>query len=677
MINIPNQQTRTWSQPNTSDLLGNMFVTKNITFDQRGYVSLSNSPRAVITEATTSFDNVAAMIYSRDYDYFVATWDAAFSVDDAPLSVAPTLIATAGVPATDIETGVDYFGGLMVVSQDTDVDYYDPAANTWTDTNISLTSDGQHDVVTILSLNAVAIANVNTVKLYANPLTATPSLITTLTIPSEFEITKMIYFNQNLYIGTQNVAGGLAAMYVWNGQGTAAQQVYKVNSNIIFSLCAHKDAIYAFLGNGALMKFNGGSFSLAAGLPIYYTDMALTDYANKTLYKDIMRSNDFVLFLNFSNDNNTANALTFQPDGIWCYDEEVGLYHRYANTIRTPVFDMNIATASVNTTTNQITVAAAPVTGTEVYYRDGGGTAIGGLEDDTKYYTIKIDATHVQLAENYTDAIAGTPIDLTGTGNAFQDLIFYPNIDFGQFYAGRPTAVLNIDIPNANRQYGSDILWGTEVYRRDNSGNYGTLMTSSVGLSSRGYFITPKIVSNEVTSNYDLLNLKFLPFTSDIDKIIIKTRTVDDMRDMINLNGNTNANWAITWTSSTTFTVTQPFDDWAEAEVGDEVEILWGAGGGLCAHISTITEAAGTYTVTLDESYPNYTSGDIGKAVFRNWKKFVTIEYGDSNAEQHYLADHLGLSGEFLQLKVELRGTNVKIIELQVDDVYRLPVRDK
>jgi len=674
MINIPNQQSRQWNQPNTSDLFGNLFVTKNLTFDQRGYISLSNSPRAVITEATASFDNVASMIHSADYDYFVATWDSAFSVDDAPLSVAPTLIATAGVPSTDDETGIDYFGGLMVVSQDTDVDYYDPSANTWTDTNISLTGNGQHDVVNILSLNALAIANVNTVKLYANPITATPSLITTLTIPSEFEITKMVYFNQNLYIGTQNVAGGLAAMYVWNGQGTAAQQVYKVNSNIIFSLCVHKDSIYVFLGNGALMKFSGGAFTLAAGLPIYYTDMALTDYVNTTLYKDIMRSNDFVLYLNFSNDNNNANALTFQPDGVWCYDEEIGLYHRYANTISTPVRDMNIATASVNTTTNQITVAAAPVTGTEVYYDDGGGTAIGGLVDQQKYYTIKIDATHVQLAESYTDAIAGTPIDLTGTGNAFQDLLFYPNIDFGSFYASRPTALLTMDIPTDNRQYGTDILWGTEVTRRDSTGDYGTLMTSSVGLSSRGYFITPKIVSTEVTSDYDLLNLKFLPFTSDIDKIIIKTRTVDDMRNVINFTG---TNWSITWTSSTTFTVTQPFDEWALAEVGDEVEILWGAAGGLCAHISAITESGGTYTVTLDESYPNYTSGDIGKAVFRNWRKFKTIEYGDSNAEQHFLAEHLGLSGEFLQLKIELRGSNVKIIELQVDDVYRIPVKDR
>lgn len=672
MISIPNQDNRIWNQPNTSDLFGNIFVTKNITFDRRGYLSLSHSPRAVITEATANFGNVAAMIHNADYSYFVASWDAAFSVADAPLLTAPTEIATAGVPSTDIQTGVDYLGSLMVVSQDTDVDYYNSSANTWTDTNISLTNSGQHDVVNMLSLNLLAIANVNTVGMYLNPMTATPTLVTTLTIPTDFEITKMVYFNQNLYIATQNVVGGEAAMYVWNGQGTAAQQVYKVNSNIIFSLAVHKDAIFALLGNGALMKFNGGSFSLAAGFPMYYSDQSLTDYSNIALYKDIMRSNDYVLFINFANDENIANALTTQPDGVWCYDENVGLYNRYSTSISTPIRDLNISTASVNTTTNQITVAAAPVTGTEVFYDDGGGTAIGGLVDQQKYFVIKIDATHIQLAETYQDAIAGTAIDLTGTGNNSQDLIYFPNIDFGQFYSGRPTALLNIDIPTANRQYGVDILWGSEVYRRDNAGDYGTLMTASDGVSARGYFISPKVVSKDITNTYDLLNLKFLPFTDSTDKIIIKYRTVDDMRNIINLGG---TNWSITWTSTTTFTTT--YREWVDAEVGNEVEVLTGAGGGLLAHISAISESGGTYTVTLDEAYPNYTSGDIGKAIFRNWTKFKTIDYDSSDANQYFLAEHLGLKGQFLQLKVELRGVDIKIIELLVDDQTYLPVVDE
>lgn len=674
MITIPNQSSRVWQQLNSTDLLGNMFVTKNLTFDKQGYVTLSYSPRAVVNQATANFNNVAAMIHNEDYSYFVATWDSAFTVNDAPLSAAPSLIATAGVPTTDIQTGVDYANALLVVSQDTDVDFYDASSNTWTDTDITLsnTSAGQHPVVLMLSLNAIAIANINTVGLYdATSFDATPNLITTLTIPANLKITQMIYHNQNLFIATKNTVGGKAAMYVWNGQGTAAQQAYQVNCNQIFAIEPHKDEIFALLSNGSLVKFTGGGFSFVAGFPIYYTDMSLTDYTNVNMYKDIMKSNGEVLYINFSNNQNVANSITSQPDGVWCYDEKVGLYHRYSNS-NSVVNQQAIGTASVNITTNQVTVASpAFVTGTEVYYKSGGGTAIGGLTDETKYYVIKIDATHIQLATTYANAIAGTNIDLTGTGNAFQSMVFFPNVDFGAFYAARPTSVLTIDIPNSTRQYGTDVLWGSEVFRRDNSGDYGTLLTASLGVGSRGYMITPKIYSRDVTNNYDQFTMKWSPFTSDIDKIIIKYRTVDDMVDVVNLS----SNYSITWTSTTTFTTTGTV--WADASVGDEVEILQGAGGGLLAHITAISSLAGTYTVTLGDSYPDYTSGDIGKAIFRNWTLWKTITPSSSEAALNYISEHLGLSGQFLQLKVELRGVQTQIIEMLVDDVFRLPAQDK
>jgi hypothetical protein len=676
MINIPDQATRVWQQPNASDLLGNLFVTKNITFDQQGYLTLSYSPRAIITQATANFNNVADMIHNTDYAYFIATWENTFTVNDAPLSVAPSEIGTGGVPSTDIQTGLDYVNALLVVSQDTDVDFYDSTANTWTDTNITLanTSAGQHPVVLMLSLNALAIANINTVGLYASSgFDATPDLITTLTIPSNLKITQMVYYNQNLYIATKNTVGGKAAMYVWNGQGTAAQQAYQIDCNQIFALEPHKGQIYALLSNGALVKFNGGDFDLAAGFPIYYTDMSLTDFDNVNMYKDIMRSNGEVLYINFGNNSNVSNSITSQPDGIWCYDERIGLYHRYANT-NALVNIQTISTANVNTTTNQITVASpAFVTGTEVYYRSVSGTAIAGLITETKYFVIKIDATHIQLATTLADATAGTAIDLTGTGNAAQTLNFFPNIDYGAFYAARPTATLTMDIPSTIRQYGTDILWGTEVFRRDNTGDYGTLMTASTGVQSRGYCITPKIFSRDVTNNYDMLTLKWSPFISELDKIIIKYRTVDDMRNIINANSN---DWIITWTSTTTFTVTPTTLVWDSAVVGDEIEILSGAGGGLLAQIVSITGTT-TKTITIDGIFEQYITGDIGRAIFRNWKLWKTISYGDSDANQNFIAEHLGLAGQFLQLKIELRGVQTQIVELIVDDVFRLPAKDK
>lgn len=669
MINVPNQQQRQWSQPNTSDLFGNVYVTKNITFDTEGYLKLSYSPRAAIDESVDAdFDNPAVILFSEDYGYFTETWDSAFEIDTQILLVRPAQITTAGVPLGDIQSDAVFFGGLMPVSQDTDVDYYDPSANTWTDTNISLTASGQHPLINFVSLSALAVADVNTVKLYATPLTATPTLNATLTINADFRITGMAYFNQNLYIATQNVYGGHAFMYVWNGLGTAAQAAYEVDSNMIFSICAHDNAVMLISGNGSLLRFNGGGFDLAAGFPIYYTDQALIDAANIGMYKNVMKSNGNLLYILFNNSENDSVRLLDQPDGVWCYDPNVGLYHRYSmsNALVQPE---TITTASVNITTNQITVTGNYPTGTEVYYNDSGGTSIPELTDDTKYFAINVDSTHVKLAETKALAVAGTAIDLTGTGNDLQKLVFFPNIDFGQVFTDRTTALNVIERPVPARQYGTDLIWGGEVVRRDNTGNYGTLGTVSLGTEARGFFITPKIVSNNVTDDYDLVTLKFSPFTSELDKIIIKYRTVDDMKQYINL-----SEWSITWTSTTTFTSTGT--GWADAAVGNEVEILQGAAGGLLAHITAISENAGTYTITIDETYDNYVSGDIAKAIFRNWIKWKTIEYGDSNANQYYLSEHLGASGKFLQFKVELRGVQTRVEELLVDNIFRLPAQD-
>lgn len=670
MINLPSQDNKQWNQPNNSDLFGNIFVSKNITFDDAGYLNLSYSPRAVMNEGVNAnFDNVSVILVSSDHGYFTQTWDDPFAVSTSPLETRPTQITTTNFPAGGSEADAAWFGGLMVVSEPADVTYYDQSANTFTDTNISLTNDGQHQVVDFVSRSAVAIADVNTVKLYATPITATPTLITTLTIGANYEITSMCYFNQNLYIGTKNVYGGHAYMYVWNGTGTAAGEVYEADSNTIFSVFPFDNSIMALSASGALLRFNGGGFedpkTSNSAFPIYYTDQSLSDENNISIYKNALTTNGGKLYILFSNDENNTNRLTSMPDGLWCYDSNVGLYHRYSLS-NSLVQQETIVQASVNTTTNIITVTGNYPTGTEVVFSETFG--LDPLVDGEKYFVINVSATTIKLATSLSNAIAGTAIDLitAGTSNKF---VFFPNVDYGQYYVDRVTATTAIERPVSKTIYGTDALWAGEVTRRDNVSDYPTLCTASNGVHSRGYFITPKIFSSDVTNQYNLVTIKFAPMLSDGDKIIISYRTVDDRKDFINP-----SNWNMTWTSTTTFTSTET--GWADAVVGNQVEVLTGAGAGLLAFITDISESSGTYTITLDDSYDNYVSGDIGIANFRNFIKWKTIKYGDTYDGQGFLSENIGAEGKFLQLKVELRGINVQIEELLVDDVFRLPSRD-
>jgi hypothetical protein len=61
-------------------------------------------------------------------------------------------------------------------------------------------------------------------------------------------------------------------------------------------------------------------------------------------------------------------------------------------------------------------------TGDKVVYSNGGGTTLAGLANDTEYYVIKQDANSIKLATTYSNAIAGTAINLTGTGNDSQKI---------------------------------------------------------------------------------------------------------------------------------------------------------------------------------------------------------------------------------------------------------------
>jgi hypothetical protein len=661
MINIQRQ----WKQANNSDLYGNISVTKNINFDKEGYLTLSNSSRAAMhSSIDADFDIPAVILYNPNYQYFIGTWENSFQASAQILSAYPTEITTSGIVDVDPEGDAITSNSLMVVSQNTDVDYLTEAGS-WVDTDITLTDSGQHPVENFLSLNAVAIADVNTIKLYMSPLTAVSVLITTLTIPTDFEITRTVYLNQNLYIGTRHKYGGHAYLYVWNGQGSAAQQAYEVASNIIFSLCVHKGTVVLLTGTGELLAFNGGGFTMLDAFPIYYTDMSLTDNANVGLYKNIMKSNGDVLYILFNNRENTSKKLISQPDGVWCYDEKVGLYHKYSIS-NSLVNIQAIATASVNITTNEITVASPALpTGTEVYYRTG-GTLIGGLTDETKYFVIKVDATHIKLATTKANAIAGTEIDLTSTGQTSQTLNFFPNIDYGQFLSRRTMSLATIDRSVTNPQYGTDLIWGAEVEQRQLTGDSGMMGTTSAYVEARGYFISPKIFSSGVTEISNLLTVKYSKLMNELDKIIIKYRNEDDGLEFIDLNST--ANWRGTWTSTTTFTTTQT--DWSRAVVGDEIEVLRGAAGGLLAHITEISSNAGTYTITIDETFDNYITGDISTVIFRNWKKFAVI---DSANTLGYLSEQLGANGKFIQLKIELRGLGVKIEEVKIDDKYLLP----
>jgi hypothetical protein len=111
---------------------------------------------------------------------------------------------------------------------------------------------------------------------------------------------------------------------------------------------------------------------------------------------------------------------------------------------------------SVNTSTETITLGSHWYsTGDAVVYTAGtGGTAIGGLVNNTTYYAIKASSTTIKLALSYSNAIAGTAINLS-SGAAGSSHRIYNSSDYATATTDlSPTgSVKRIIITNSGANY--------------------------------------------------------------------------------------------------------------------------------------------------------------------------------------------------------------------------------
>jgi hypothetical protein len=109
-----------------------------------------------------------------------------------------------------------------------------------------------------------------------------------------------------------------------------------------------------------------------------------------------------------------------------------------------------VAAASVNASTDRITVAKDYATGTEVKVRTS-GTIPGGLTANQTYYAIRISATVIKLATSRDNALAGTAIDLADAGSGTHSILSAKAIDAyyttNWLHFGTPTLVKKLSKP--------------------------------------------------------------------------------------------------------------------------------------------------------------------------------------------------------------------------------------
>ena len=665
-IKIPGEDKR-FKLANSTDLFGNIYSTRNINFDSEGTLKLSEGSTAFKSEVDdTDFDTPVGFGAYGTGSGFLSTLDKTYLLDFTSQYSASKDLA-ASTPTGGVRSHAVWWQDAWYQTQNSSLVRATIFPVTWSASLATLTSSINHPLCVFKNRNTMLIGNGNTImQIDSSHSTAGQSQ---LTLPVELEVTSIAYGNNYVAIGTKNKQTNNgsnntnAFMFIWDGTSSSANVGLSVESTYVIAVSNYQESSFiALTGAGQLLKYNGSGFDVIANLPFYYEDIQLIDsFPNFKTRNGIIRTDGDIIYINMPNSLQSygSDLIRYQPEfpgGIYCYDPNVGLYHRYSTSISLP----KVATiTAVDLATNILTSSGTPVTptGTPVRY-NGIATVIAPLVIGKLYYTIKITTSTFKLATTYTNALAGTAIDLTSGTEVFQYFNFYNTKDFGQFVSDIPGTV-DIMGSTGNGKLFGNLIWGTEL----NDSTLTNLSFAYAGvtvpdLENRGYFTTPRIESQNILDTFNKIYLKFKPLVQDIDKIIIKYRT--NKRTGLPIITPQSDTGSCTWTNTTTFTTTV---DISQAIIGDEVELISGSGSGQTAHIVTSILSAGTYTVVLDEPIKYILASDKSYFIIDNWNKIKTI---DNTNTEGYDETSINRTSKWIQFKVELRGVGVTIEELQL-----------
>ena len=602
LVNIPDQ--RQWTQPNTSVLFGNIHQSHNIDFSLPGFLKLSPRTRYMFRENVTgtSFGIVLSIVYGNfggttstigGLGYYTITTDDIYLIDD-DLDGAGELTNSSPPATSTVGTdAVSWEAGLWVTTAS---NLSNLTAGTWTNSLMSLTSGVPHPLCVAWN-NLLLVGNGSSINSRDSGGTNVSNVVI---VPDEYSIQWIRSFNKAVWIGTRNTSNGQAKVYQWDGSSENFNNEYEVDCQWVYSGVSWNGNLYIFTNDGRIMTFNGAGFTEVARIPAYTEIIATNDFyfvngfTLGSVYQRGMAIIDGLIHVSVDSQTVDASVNTMATNvfssGVWVYDPNIGMYHKYAPSNSTGETDFGYL-------------------GVE----NGGGTL--------------------------------TPI--------FQD----------------PTS---LNVPSA--VFGGTLLWTARLDA--GADEYHMIGSVTTGVN-RGFFATSRIESPEVQESWRYVWLKFEEFENSTDAIVLKYRT--KYADGLPF---TTLRTDVTWTSTTVFTSANT--GFANAVVGDEVTVAVGNGSGCSAHILTIVNNAGTYTVTLDEAIVGVSAADIGGVIVDNFHRLPAYEGANAittaainNAEvgarfakvtipQVSATDYQPAPSEWIEVKAELRGENVRISEMSV-----------
>ena len=660
MIQLPLAASGKWSVKHGQDFMADIVNTRNMDFNRSNFATLSKKPVVLYTEDTdTDFGTVMAILpvsSGSSTVYYIITTENAFSWDANVFAL--TQLSTTSQPTMGFDSDAVYFNSCVYVSGDSTIKYWN---GSWNAGVSGLGTDYPHPLCALDFQPYLAAGYFNTVKTYDTG----HSVVATCTLPTDFIVTGLRSRNGNVYIATRALGGQNAKLFLWNGSGTTPQYAYDVGSDWIYSMSEFQSSVVVLTSAGQLLRFNGGGFDEIAHFPVYETpyswttDSSLDNVIGKCANRGMITQGD-ILYINIDGSLNVSgneqkSFLVTQPSGLWVFDPAVGLYHKggylytkYNSTAFT--FGSSILTfaSAHNLQTGD------PVLPTDV-------TGLTGISESRLYFAIYDSSTTIMLANTKADALAGNNITITGAPSG-ATVILDTFESIGAVETARVGAVGLFITDNPPSILGGEIMYAGDVLKTNGSTSVSALMSFGAG-HNIGSFTTTPLPASQVTDTFQKLVQYIKNLYLDDEKITVKYRTTSTFGLPTQVRHSTDG-FAV-WVTDSQFTIDGTAKDFSAVSVGDEVDIIDGAGAGYTAHISAISNVTTTYTVDIDENIPGITVGMKSEVIVDNWRKLSDITNVTENIEQEFAQLLLGETNSLIQFKVELRGFGVSVRKLQ------------
>lgn len=663
---IPTNERRL-SQPNSSDVNGNLYQTRNIDLNEDGYIKLAPATVSVFSEENASpFKNIKSISIGSVVSMVGNSVYESSKIDLLSSNISES--TSASIPQNIDNGDAIYFNNKQIVSDDDVDDIKYDTAGTWTTITTFAAGSDPFAFSIFESQNSLLAGRGNVVK----RINTSWAVAQTLTLPTEYIVTSIETIGSYAYIATQNRKGGDAKLFLWTGINTTNDGSYSVNAWSILSIKKYGSTVAAVDSTGRLSLFSGSGFTELASFPPKYRNIYWGDASDAYTFlrnRGMVVDGDLIYFIVTGKFFDVSNHyLDTLLGSVWCYNPKIGIYQIYSATNNSILVDSGVDIGDINTSTDTITTTVSvPSTGSVVYYEPLSST-IGGLLDGKWYFVIKVTSTTFKLAETYEDAINGNAINITSTSGSNR-FYFISQKDYGAGIINDTTAIQVLNNDDIDNDVLSRIVFSAEVMTQTSAAIKHKLIAVCKNIKNLGYFVTPKMFASALADVFNSITLRFKPLKYG-DKIIVKYRTEEKLGFPVLPNSRTSSDNLVTWTSTTVFTTpsspSSNYYDFSNVAAGDEVEVINGSGSGFISKVSSISKSGFQYTVTLADANPFVTASDTSMVKIDNWKTIETIDGSTFTGTEKTIA--VDATGGWIQFKIVLEGTGVTLFDNIIDN---------